>query len=471
MSGRTVRRGTRYLAVGVLAVTALTACGRSGSSASNSGSQETSTTSGAVARTTSANFGDLENVCQKGSGGGATATGVTGDSIKIATFSDAGATIRPGLNQELFDSADVFAKWCNANGGINGRKIDVVKEDAALFNYPARVADACEKKAFYIVGGGAAFDDTGEKARLQCMMPSVPGYVATPTARAGELVTQPVPNPNTGMGRGQYAYLAKKYPDAVDHMGYLAADIPVTKTIGDQSQEAASSVGSTTVYDDVYPAAGVATWAPYVAAMKDKGVKGLNYSGEPETLAAIEQAMSDAGWHPDFITAQANLYDERLVKIGGNAIQNTYIVSTFTPFEDAASNPALQQYLDLYDKYLPGGKAKALLGVQGFSAWLLWARAAKECGADLTRTCVYDNLRKIHDWTGGGLHATTDPGAGTPSDCYALIVASPSGFKLAKIQANDGIFNCQASNRYTFKKDYGKGVTLQDVGKTMNDLG
>jgi ABC-type branched-subunit amino acid transport system substrate-binding protein len=462
------RRTLIVLVVAVALVAA--ACGRSDKPSGQS-TQTTATSSGSSsAPGASANFGTLKDVCQKGSPGGATATGVTPDSIKIATFSDAGAVIRPGLNQELFDAADVFAKWCNSLGGINGRKIDVLKEDAALFNYPAKVADACQNKAFFIVGGGAAFDDTAEKARLQCLMPSVPGYVASPTARDGDIVVQPVPNPNTGMGYGQFRWLDKKFPGSADHMGVLSADVPVTKTISDQTQEAAEALGFKTVYSDVYPPAGNVSWAPYVAAMKDKGVKGLIYTGEPEGLAALEQTMVEQGYQPEWITAQANLYDERLVKIGGNAIKNTYVVTTFTPFEDASSNPALQQYLDLFKKYLPSGKAKALLGVQGFSAWLLFAQAAKQCGADLTRLCVYNNLKKVHQWTGGGLHAQTDPGAGTPSDCYALIEATPTGFKLAKIPTTDGIYNCSPANRYTFKKSYGKGVTLQDVGKTLNDL-
>jgi hypothetical protein len=83
---------------------------------------------------------------------------------------------------------------------------------------------------------------------------------------------------------------------------------------------------------------------------------------------------------------------------------------------------------------------------------------------------VYDNLKKVHEWTGGGLHATTDPGAGTPSDCYALIKATPDGFELARIPTTDGIYNCSPKNVYTFRKDYGEGLTLEDVGKTLNDL-
>ena len=54
--------------------------------------------------------------------------------------------------------------------------------------------------------------------------------------------------------------------------------------------------------------------------------------------------------------------------------------------------PAVKQYEDLFDQYLPNSTRKqASLGLNSFSAWLLFAQAAKSCGADLTRKCVYDN--------------------------------------------------------------------------------
>jgi ABC-type branched-subunit amino acid transport system substrate-binding protein len=284
------------------------------------------------------------------------------------------------------------------------------------------------------------------------------------------LVVQPVPNPTDAIGYGQYRWLKDEFPDAVDKVGVLTAQIPTTQTISDQAVESAKALGFKTVYSDLYPAVGTVSWTPYVAAMKDKGVKGIIFTGEPGTLAELEKTMRDQNYQPEWITGAANLYDQGLIEIGGPAIDNTYIVTTFTPFEDAKSNPALQQYEDLFAEYKPDGKSQALLGLQGFSAWLLFAQAAKECGADLTRRCVYDNLKNVHEWTGGGLHATTDPGAGTPSDCYALIEATPDGFELAKIPTTDGIYNCSPKNVYTFKKSYGTGVKLGDVGKTLNDL-
>ena len=47
--------------------------------------------------------------------------------------------------------------------------------------------------------------------------------------------------------------------------------------------------------------------------------------------------------------------------------------------------------------------------------------AAKECGADLTRQCVLDELAKVTSWTGGGLHAESNPGGNMPPECAMLL--------------------------------------------------
>ena len=460
-------KGLRWLAAVLALVLVAAACGRSDSKSSSS-DRSTTTTTGASG-TTSADFGTLTDVCQRGSGGSASAQGVTTDSIRIGTISDPGYAGRPGLNQELFDTADVFSQWCNARGGINGRKIQVDKLDAALTNYKPQILKACQDD-FYLVGGGAVFDNTGVEDRLKCLLPDVAAYVVTPEARGADLLTQPVPNSLTTLPVGDYKWLGKTYPSSTDHVGILTGNLPATVTTAAQAEEAVKSLGWKVVYNDQYPAAGPTSWAPYAQSLKDKGVKGLIWVGEPENLAKFEQALVDANYNLDWVRTDANHYDSKLIEVGGAAIKNTYIRSVFYPFEDASKNPATQQYLDAFHEYLPNGKAKAYLGLQAWSAWLLWAKAAKECGADLTRKCVYDNLKKVTDWTGGGLHATQNPGANKPGDCFTLIKATPTGFQLAKINPNDGIYSCNPNNLYTLTGDYGKGVTLQDVGKSINDL-
>jgi hypothetical protein len=83
---------------------------------------------------------------------------------------------------------------------------------------------------------------------------------------------------------------------------------------------------------------------------------------------------------------------------------------------------------------------------------------------------VYENTKRVHKWTGGGLHAPTDPGNNKGSRCFVLLKADGGGFTTADVGANDGIYSCSSKNGYTLKGDYGQGMTLADVGKSINDL-
>ena len=392
-------------------------------------SSSAESTSSTAAPAGTSDFGTLKNVCQPGDASGATAQGVTDDEIRVATFSDPGFSGRPGLNQELFDSGEVFSKWCNDQGGINGRKLVVDYRDAALTNYQARIVDSC-REDFYMVGGGAVFDNTGVKDRLECMLPDLAGFVVTPTARESDLLQQPLPNPPGAIQIGDLRWLGKKFPESTKHVATLTGDLATTAIVADQDREGAENeLGFEFVYNDKYPAAGNVAWTPYVQSMKDKGVRAIMWTGEPENLAKLQQAMAGANYSVDWIRGAPNHNDETLIDIAGPALKNTYVWTAFVPFEDAKDTPALQQYLDLFEQYKPDAKTKAALGLQSWSAWLLFAQAARDCGSDLTRTCVYNNVKKTHEWTGGGLHAKTDPGNNATSGCFTLLQGHAPGLR------------------------------------------
>ena len=59
--------------------------------------------------------------------------------------------------------------------------------------------------------------------------------------------------------------------------------------------------------------------------------------------------------------------------------------------------------------------------LQAASSFLWWATAAKECGSDLTRDCVIEEAKKVTSWTGGGLHAESNPGENLPPECGLLV--------------------------------------------------
>ena len=358
-------------------------------------------------------------MCQPGTAKGSPTQGVTADEIHVATFSDAGFTGRPGLNQELFDSGEVFTKWCNDAGGINGRKIVLDERDTALTNDEARMTESCDQD-FASVGGGAVFDNNGVKTRLECMLPDIPGFLVTPEARGSDLQVQPLPNPPGALQFGDYRYLGKKFPDSTDHIGVLTGDLPTTVKVANDDREAVGTLGWKIVYSDQYPAAGTSTWTPYAQALKDKGVRGLIWVGEPEGSRSSSRRCSEIDYNVDWIRAPPNHNDQKLVDLAGPALKNTYVWTSFVPFDDKSS-PALQQYLAAFAKYKPDAKTKAYLGLQSWSAWLLFAQAARDCGSDLTRTCLYNTAKKVHAWTGGGLARARPIPAATPG-----AVASPS---------------------------------------------
>ena len=126
----------------------------------------------------------IGTVCENGPGGGATARGVSAHSIDIATFADPGNSADPGLNEEFFQLAGAFAKWCNAAGGIDGRTIVVHDRDAALVNAGQATEEACQQD-FMGVGGGLVLDQSAVPVRVGCGLGDIPAYVVSNEADYG----------------------------------------------------------------------------------------------------------------------------------------------------------------------------------------------------------------------------------------------------------------------------------------------
>jgi hypothetical protein len=81
---------------------------------------------------------------------------------------------RGGVPQQ----ATAFADWCNAAGGIDGRKIVIDNRDAALFNAAQQATAACQSD-FMAVGGGMALDQPSVPIREKCGLGQISGYVVS----------------------------------------------------------------------------------------------------------------------------------------------------------------------------------------------------------------------------------------------------------------------------------------------------
>ena len=411
--------GTAALLV-VLALVA-SACG-SGRSDGQAG--DTPDTATEAAATT---FGDMASPCGSGDATGATAQGVNDTSITIGYGDDAGYQPAPGLSHELSDAMKAMIDWCNQQGGINGRQIKGTYYDAKVLEVNNVMSEACNE-VFFLVGEGWVADSGQETLRQGCDLPAVPGYAVSPAFSNAPNMVSPVPNPVDYMPTEFAAAFQKMFPEEIKKTGLVYADYPATKDPKDKVVATYPKYGFQFLpCDQVYGIAGESDWKPLAQKLKDCGAEAVYFAGSPyPNFENFLDAANQIDYHPIWFS-DANMYDESFSDWNVNGYADkVYMRSSFPPLFEADQVKAVQDYIDIVTK--SGGEVNQL-GSQAASAFLLWAGAAKNCGSDLTRTCVMEELKKVTSWNAGGLHSETNPAGNLPPTCGMVLKVSGTKFE------------------------------------------
>ncbi len=450
------------LAVVTVGVLLAAGCGSDRGEDESGGTDSSTTETTAPAEAAAGDFGDLTGVCGPNEGGGAVSDagpdetqGITADGITVGTVSDPGFEGLPGLNQEIFDAGSAFVEWCNAAGGINGKQLTLNLRDAAVTEYQPVLEQSCQED-FGIVGSGAVQDNFWPEVGASCGLIDIAGFSVTPdkAGLAGRdpieaRSVQPVPNPSDRYQVGSYLIIDAEYPDAPARTGILYGDIETTAIQAERVQAGLEAIGHTIVHTAAYNILGEANWAPFAAALQEDDVQWLQFVGSGDNLALLLQAMDEIGYRPEVIAQDANFYDQTWIDAAGASADGVFVRTVFNPFEEAADNPAVQQYIDHVEAI--DGKV-ASLGTQAWSAWLLFAQAARDCDLDdnLTRGCVLEGASSVTDWTGGGLHVPTSPGTNEPPECTLVLQIEDSTFNR---WAPDEGFDCGEDSDQPFVVD------------------
>jgi hypothetical protein len=439
---------------------AVAACGRSsntpsGPAASGSAAPTSAASASSAAVAGPGDFGTLKKICGPGTATGATARGVTNTDIHIGVTADPGAAAAPGLEQEFFDTGEGFTKWCNAAGGINGRKIVLDKWDAKLFNVGQVMTSACLKD-FMLVGNGNAFDSAGVKTREGCKLGQIPAYVTSPQAVSATFQAQATPIPITQVNDGALRLLAEEYPDVkTGGVGIGSSSLASITPTGLKAQEYLKDVGIKTAVLQEQPVQ-VDNYRPYMEQLKQAGARAY-FGISAQDPSPIVQAMKNIGYNPSFILYSTQFYGPQAVAAAKalGTFPPSYVQFGALPFELAKDYPVLQQTESIVRSAVPNAKLTTFT-LSSMSAWLLWAQSATECGSTLTQDCVLSKASSHDDWTAGGLYPvhSTKPGA-LASACIALVRLTPTGFvydqKATNPTSGHAPFNCDPENVKTVK--------------------
>lgn len=476
-TGRSADRRTSLLSTAAaVAVVVLLAsgCGASGKQQASDDAGGGSTTTAATTASAPGQFGDLDHVCGPGDAklDASESAGSKPGTVNIGIATDRSSTIRPGLNKEMWDASVAFVDWCNAQGGIQGLKIEPVELDAALLDVTTAMTKACHS-VFAMVGGGWAQDNLQFSGKddsdfHKCGLVDIPGYAVSPEKADSNGQVQPVPNPGTSVSNTFIRDYAALYPKDAKKIAIAYAELPALEVVKEKYAAAAKDVGLDVVAEIPYNAVGMTDWTPLAQNVINSGAGTLMWVGEAGNVTSAMAKLKEQGWNGHALL-ETNMYDPLLFSQGNQAVEGSVIRQTVHPIEEADKWPAIKQYLDNLHKYVPDAKV-APLGIQSTSAWLLFAVAADACAkankGTITRQCILEQAAAQKDWTGGGLHSAQDPAPfnqAKSSSCSMLLIVKDGKFERLYPKIDDkgddgGGFHCPADGVTEVPANAGKGV-------------
>jgi ABC-type branched-subunit amino acid transport system substrate-binding protein len=375
--------------------------------------------------------------------------GVSAEAIEIAVISDKAGQVRvPTISIE--ESVQAFVDFCNGFGGINGRQLELLKIDSELFNHLEATREACDAGVFAIVGSGSVTDDSGAQAMVDCDLIEVPAYTVSAAKSLSDNLVAPVPNPTDQITDGPAKWVADQYPDAVQNAALIHGGIDAVDLQTERVKEAYEAAGFDFVYDK---RTGIIqeTYTSEVREMIDAGVEYVTMISATQEMVKLLRDMATQGFEPEVVDLGQQYYDADL--LAEPAAEGAIVQINAVPFEEADDSPALQAYLAAYDEVEGTKPDPAALGVQAFSAGLLFATAADAAGDELTRERVLTELESITEWDGGGLHFPTNPGERAVGTCFGYMQVE--GGEFTRLHPGEPTeFDCDESYAFDLSGDY-----------------
>lgn len=356
-------------------------------------------------------------------GGGGEAPGVTDDTITFGMVAPlTGPVSALGLDSRA--AVESFMAKVNADGGINGRKLELLVQDD---KYDPKQAVAGAK---YFTGQKPVFGIWGnvgtattlaslpvyESAGMPLLFPEALTEKIYPYDRAYALVT--------GFGES-YKVLSD----------YMATDDQFTgKTIGFLYQNDGTSIESLNGFKEGATKVDAATafertansYAPQVERLKSAGAEVVLYVGNPSQMAVALKEADSIGFKPQWI-GSLGITSPELTKLAGDLAEGVMTVNPHASPQGELPGPT--RFRAAMSEYRPDATQS---GYALFS-WIggeIIVDALKRAGKDLTRESFLKALDETQNLDVGGLlpPVTLSPDRRIANDCIILLENSGGKF-------------------------------------------
>jgi len=329
---------------------------------------------------------------------------------------DAGATdteIKVGQTVPFSGPASAYAtvgkaqaaymKMINDQGGVNGRKIDLIQYDDAYS--PPKTVEQVRKLVegdevlltFQIIG--TAPNAAVLKYLNGKKVPQL--FAATGASKFTDPKNFPWTmgfNPSYFVeGRIYGQYILKEHPDARVGVLYQNDDLGKDYLNGLKAglgDKAAKMIVTEVSYELTEP-----TIDSQILKIKDSGTDLFFSATTPKQAAQAIKKIAELGWHPlQIVDINANSVGAVLKPAGLDAAKGIVSVGYVKdPSEPAKDDPGMQRYLDFMQKYYPDGDKTSSLNVYGYITAQLLVQVLKQCGDDLTRENVLKQAAGLHN--------------------------------------------------------------------------
>jgi ABC-type branched-subunit amino acid transport system substrate-binding protein len=313
-----------------------------------------------------------------------------------------------------------YIKMINDQGGVKGRKINLIQYDDAYS--PPKAVEQVRKLVegdevlltFQIIG-------TPSNAAVQKYLNAkkVPQlFAATGASRFTDPKNFPWTmgfNPNYFVeGRIYGQYILKEHPSAKIGVLYQNDDLGkdylngIKAGLGDK---AASMIVAEASYEVSDP-----TIDSQILKIKDSGADLFFSASTPKQAAQAIKKIAELNWHPvQIVDINATSVGAVLTPAGLEAskglISTNYGKDPLDPTWKA--DPGMKKYFDFMAKYYPEGDKNSNFNTYGYSTAQLLIQVLQQCGDDLTRENVMKQAASLKDITGDlalpGMKINTSP--------------------------------------------------------------